>query len=232
MSRLATALPFLAALLAGCSPEDQIVSYTVPKPPPVVRPQGMPTRPAPEADTRQPAGILGAIVPRGRQVWFFKITGSPDNVAAQVAPFAEFLKGVTFDGAAPRWSLPAGWVERPGNQFRLATLVIPGREGTEPLELAISALPARDGDFQDYLLENVNRWRDQLGLAALSRAELPDATLELPIDGGSAWLLSAKGTMAGAPMGAAPFAGARALPAQPEKSESAERNEKDSDDGQ
>src|SRR5262249_24090606 len=102
------------AIGLGCQPAEEITSYTVAKPPPPVRPKALPQRPAGdrqgaagnEAGSAAPARILGAVVPRARQAWFFKLTGPPEAVAAKAEAFVRFVKSLDFSGGAPRWTLP------------------------------------------------------------------------------------------------------------------------------
>lgn len=66
------------------------------------------------------------------------------------------------------WKTPAGWVEKPGSGFRYATFVIPG-PGGQTGDLSITQLSGEAGG----LLGNINRWRGQIGLPALSESDLP-----------------------------------------------------------
>ena len=71
----------------------------------------------------------------------------------------------------PTWTVPAGWQEAPLTQFLIAKYVITGVAGAQA---AVNVSPlANDGGG---LLSNMNRWRDQLGLAHISesdKAKLP-----------------------------------------------------------
>ena len=44
----------------------------------------------------EPMGLLGAIVPRGNQTWFFKLTGQPAVVIGQKNAFVEFLSSINY----------------------------------------------------------------------------------------------------------------------------------------
>ena len=69
--------------------------------------------------------------------------------------------------AAPiTWTVPDGWMQLPGKGMRYATLVV--EPGDTPLELSVIplGLMARD------VLQNVNRWRDQLGLEPIQADQL------------------------------------------------------------
>ena len=60
-------------------------------------------------------------------------------------------------------ALPEGWHARPASGMRYATVAID--TSGEPLELSVTPLRTPPGDFQEYVLANVDRWRQQLGLS-------------------------------------------------------------------
>jgi len=74
------------------------------------------------------------------------------------------------------WTAPDHWESRPAGTMRQATYAIVGPGGAEA-DLSITAFPGDVGG----LLANVNRWRDQLGLAALSQAQLATQTEHLDV---------------------------------------------------
>ena len=68
------------------------------------------------ADGETPDRMLGAIIPVGRQIWFFKIVGAKEAVAAQTAAWEQFVASLRFAGDGspqPSWTLPAGWIQGP-----------------------------------------------------------------------------------------------------------------------
>lgn len=76
-------------------------------------------------------------------------------------------------GAELRWTLPAGWKEGQGDgKFRYATFAPPGKAR---LEVYVVRLPGPAGGE----LANVNRWRNQLGLAPLAEGDLAAARQRL-----------------------------------------------------
>jgi len=194
----------LAALLAavlfatGCRPQDEIARYTVPKPELID-----PTLVKAATEEQQ---MLGAIVLVDKAGWFFKLTGAKQQVSALAEPFLLFVKDVTFEGspAQPKWKVPAGWKERPGNDIRFATLSIPA-DG-KALELTVTTLELGDVEAQRYILDNVNRWRRQLGLAELKANELASETITSKVGDYPATFVNIVGTGSGA-MPSAPFAG-------------------------
>lgn len=77
------------------------------------------------------------------------------------------------------WQLPAGWQERPASAMRAGYFVIPGPQDQQA-ELTIIPLAGTGGND----LDNVNRWRAQVGLAAITVEELPRITQTVPIADG------------------------------------------------
>jgi hypothetical protein len=116
--------------------------------------------------------MLAAIVPHGERVWFFKLVGPAAPVSEQAGRFREFVGSIRFadEAAAPEWKLPAGWSQQPSSGMRHATIAIDA-PGT-PLELSVTPLRAATGDFNDYVVQNVERWRQQLGLPPTSKVRL------------------------------------------------------------
>lgn len=197
-------LPVALFALGGCYKTEEISLYTVPKPPPpvkanvAVRGMGSAAPALPAAvdgeGSAVPQQILGAIVPRGPQTWFFKLTGPATEVLGKVEPYLDFIRSLRFEGETPGWTLPEGWTQKPGDRFRHATIVLDGSE--RPLELTVSALPSAGDDFDDYLLQNINRWRGQLQAAPITREQLPRATLKQEIGDATVWLVNIEGPRA------------------------------------
>ena len=202
----ARALPkfmvLLAPLFAGGlavsmrNDEEEIRTYTVARP-------------------ESPSRLLGAIIPRGEQAWFFKLTGPNQVVAEQGTAFRELIKSLKFDESSgePSWTLPSGWSERPGTSIRFATLQV--EVGGEKLDCSVTKLPMTDPDLPTYLLANINRWRDQLRVAKISANELASSTSQLKLNRGelTATLVEFTGEMAPSPM--APMASASTTSERP-----------------
>lgn len=151
--------------------------------------------------------MLVAMFPLGEEAWFFKFAGPTDKIANHTNEFRDFVDSVRFenDGAAtPVWSRPENWNERRGGgEMRFATLVIPGE--IDDLELSVIRLPIKEPDPQQYLLENVNRWRGQMRLPPVDQQGLPNAIEELTVAGQKAVLVDLIGNMQSAPPMRAPF---------------------------
>jgi hypothetical protein len=161
---------FALVAVAGCR-DDEIRHYQVPHPePPIPR-------------------MLAAILPTPEKVWFIKMTGPADAVAAHQGEFEHFVKSVRIPGEGNEpigWTAPADW--RTGTNkdaMRYATF----RVGPEALELIISSLPGRGGE----VIDNVNRWRGQLKLPPMAAAELPTVTKTIDVNGIKATLVDLTG---------------------------------------
>lgn len=134
-----------------------------------------------------PARILAAIIPHGESAWFVKLFGPADAVAEQTAQFTAFLESIEFADAADAeqpitWTLPEGWTEGEASGMRYATLLIE-QGGEKPLD--VSVMPAGGS-----ILANVNRWRGQVGLDAVTQQQLEEQVERLDIDGNPAVLVN------------------------------------------
>ncbi|WP_298861300.1 hypothetical protein [uncultured Gimesia sp.] len=192
----------------SCSKQEEITSYTVPKKATGSSPIESDNTAAPAKEVR----MLAAILPGSPQNWFFKMTGTPDQVKAEFEPFVEFLKSITMKAGKPAWKLPENWVQEPGSSMRFATLKV--KDSQPAVELSVIPLPASDSLETD-LLSNINRWRGQVGLSNITAKEIKAASDTPALDtelftlkdqDQSLTVVSLKGLMAGNPMSRAPFA--------------------------
>ncbi len=165
---------------AGCGPRDQITEYTVR------------TEKALLAENRLEERILGAVVRKGDRAWFFKIRAAKPKVDVAEEAFNTFVKTLRFnDAAKPEWTLPEGWNAKEETGLRFATLEIEiGSEAdSDILEVSVIPLPVGDGSWSDYLKDNINRWRNQLGLTPTDADPTKDSDevvqLELAKDSGA-----------------------------------------------
>lgn len=161
---LRSARPFSAAALlggvvllaAGCGPDDKIQSYTVPRA----------SEPKPATEYR----ILGAVYPADAPVWYFKLTGTAEQVAAAEAEFdrlAATVKPQADPTALPTFTLPAGWtktgprtVTKMGMSFTTDEVIKFGPPGAQQ-EVTVTYIP---GDAaMGGLVPNLKRWAGQVG---------------------------------------------------------------------
>jgi hypothetical protein len=142
-------------LAVGCGESDQITRYSVPKEAPT---------PTAQRDVAQPFETQT----QPASAWFFKLTGPAGTVAEIEDEFRTLLESTSIDGGEPTWTLPEGWSRQPGNSFRFATLTTDKTD--PPLEVSVSRL-TYPGGRDSYLRDNINRWRQQIGLPASNEAD-------------------------------------------------------------
>ena len=182
---------FAAMIVAvcGCSDSDPIETYRVAKPVGPVRPSGGIEAPPGEPTHR----MLAATVIEGDRAWFFKVVGPPKGVTDVENSFRSLIGSVTVTGGTAAWKLPDGWVNAADRPMRLATLKTGGDPGA--LEVSVTQLPIRHPDQQQYLLDNVNRWRRQMSLPPIGAAELSESLEPIPTGDSPAWLAQLTGRM-------------------------------------
>jgi hypothetical protein len=135
--------------------------------------------------------LLGAIIPVGEDSWFVKFSGPIEEIAPHEKAFDEFVASIRIPTgeASPTYTPPPGWKDGGKRMMRTATFTPPGewKPPQRPPELYISE------KFQGTLLMNVNRWRDEVGIARISEAELQKATTEVLLGGTKAYKVDFKG---------------------------------------
>jgi hypothetical protein len=82
----------------------------------------------------------------------------PASPPAQAQP-ASGAADIPVNSAPVRWTLPAGWEEKPAAGIRLGSFAVHGGNGGNA-EVAITSFPGLVGSE----LDNVNRWRNELAL--------------------------------------------------------------------
>ncbi len=127
--------------------------------------------------------LLAAIVPAGDETWFFKLMGRTDSTTENADAFWKFVRSVRFPKEGPEpiaWSAPENWKNEPGRELlRYATFRIPlGQEVTV----------FRFGPQPEKVVENINRWRKQLKLPAMSAQDFEKIKKE-EIDGHMSFLV-------------------------------------------
>ncbi len=146
---------------------------------------------APENLAADADGILAAVLPLDSETWYFKFTAPTEILREKGGVFMDFLRTVRLAGmedvpTPPRPSAtagvsvtaPEGWEESEGSAMRAASFGITGEDGATA-DVSVIPLPGESGS----VLDNVNRWRNQVGLPPIASADDPE--LGKNIDGPS-----------------------------------------------
>lgn len=165
-------------MLVGCQESLQVRVYEMPKEPKTALPQ----REGPSAS--QPRRIVGAVIPQGEQVLFLKGTDTPQRLEGTMPAVEALCRGLVWDGeGTPQWKLPEGWVELPGSGMAMAILEGPPADGSgTPVRWTVTLL-GRSGPWENYLQENLNRWRGQLNLSPIDLESWKSGWTEVPREG-------------------------------------------------
>ena len=147
--------------------------------------------------------IFSVIAPREGWMWFFKLAGNADVVAAQKPAFVNFLKDVGFTAPVaaaptpsapsdagpdtPDWKVPASWKTQPAGMMQMAKFSSSGKEGDAEVSVA------RLGGMAGGLGPNINRWRGQLGLPSVDDAAATAMAKPLTTSEGNARLVELAG---------------------------------------
>ncbi len=197
----------LILFVGGCSEDTRIRSYTVAK----AKSSGGALDGALAAEAK-PAQLLGMIVPHDQNAWFLKMTDDPTRVQQLDNDFRMIAQSLSFDNdGSPRWQLADGWNQQVMRQITYAKF---SRDDGATITLTQLGATTNDpGQWQDYLKDNINRWRQQLNLEPADWPEIETELEEVPshsTETAKAYFVSLTGKQAagGAPMAPfAPFAG-------------------------
>lgn len=196
-------LGLVAAVLisGGCQKESGVVTYSIPTAVP----------------TQLRAGnerMLAAMVPKGDEVWFFKVTGPEEAIASVESELRTFVTEIRFLDSKPDLSsAPGAWQRGAVREMRYASFDITTPQ--KQLDLSVSSLP-RGADWDEYVAMNVNRWRGQLGLEPSTEKWGGASGMEVEsADGEAVWLDVVGKPSSGASMMSPPFAGMASPDASP-----------------
>ena len=162
--------------------------------------------------------IAGMVAGEGGGTWFFKMRGNPEitgaekdhflkwittvkraagnNLGTATSPFAPAMDGNAVptsagDAEKPKvaWTLPADWKPAQGSQMRYASFSASGENGSVA-DISVSFFPGSVGGD----LGNVNRWRNQIGLAPVAETDLPSLIIPVPVKDGTIKTMELAGT--------------------------------------
>ena len=129
----------------------------------------------PEAGNGSKDGrIVAAIASDEGKSAFFKMRGNPQLVSAEKQNFLKWVRSMhgagpdetRMESAAPttessqiKWDIPAGWSPVAASGMRYASFAALADDGAK-IDISVATFPGDGGDDR----ENVNRWRQQIGL--------------------------------------------------------------------
>jgi hypothetical protein len=111
--------------------------------------------------------------------------GPVSQVGEQKEAFDQFIRSLRFTDNAERpitWTKPNGWREQPGAEMRYATFYV-GPQDQPQLTVFKFSGPAGS------VLDNINRWRGQIGLRKIQEGELDQISTKLQLECGLATLV-------------------------------------------
>ncbi len=148
---------------------------------------GLPPIPEAELPTVTHAAELG-----GKKVTIVDMTGSGDLTPMKTPPVAHVPGSPGTAGSAKlpvlpvkakpiAYQVPEGWTEYPprAGGFRVANFKVGQYADGRPVDVTVSPLGGRSGS----LLDNVNRWRKEVGLPDLAESELAKNVVSTDVGG-------------------------------------------------
>lgn len=165
--------------LVGCTKEPDYRVYTVKK----EKPKEM--------------RILGAIIPKGAEGVFIKGTGSPEMLDSVLEPFKKMVQDSVVDGPNAKWALPESWTMSDANDG-VSNSILEVPSGRNKIRFTVTELPNSVGTWEEYVKNNVDRWRGQVSLSpapldaqpneltVLTRPDNPNASYIVDVRGASA----------------------------------------------
>ena len=143
-------------------------------------------------DATKDGRIIGAIAPEEGKTAFYKMRGNPALVGAQKDNFLKWVSSsrggdsaanITAPTVPPssdkpeiKWEVPPGWSPAPPAPMRYASFT--AEKNGEKADISIVTFPGDGGSDAD----NINRWRQQIGLPAAEANALSAAIV--PVQAG------------------------------------------------
>ena len=147
--------------------------------------------------------------------WFFKLAGPRKSIQSQSEALTQFTESIHFassqdlERSAPAdnpstsnnamssamlpavkdntrlvYNLPQGWQEKPGNPMRKASFEVQNAQG-DPGDVSIVTLAGDGGG----LLQNANRWRQQLEMAPTDDTGLKNSVKDIEVAGNKGYFM-------------------------------------------
>jgi hypothetical protein len=151
---------------------------------------GQPENGDPSKDGR----IVAAIAPDEGKTSFYKMRGNADLVGIEKPNFLKWISAVRSDTGRDqsmlqadasiadkpeiKWEVPAGWSPAPASAMRYASFTSADDNGGK-IDISIVTFPGDGGND----LDNVNRWRKQIGLTPANESALSAVVIPLKTAG-------------------------------------------------
>jgi hypothetical protein len=143
-------------------------------------------------DASKDGRIVAAMASAEGKISFFKMRGNSALVAAQKENFLKWVSSVrsaapalgaasiadTSDKPQIKWEVPAGWSPAPASSMRYASFTAAGEQG-DRIDISIVTFPGDGGSDAD----NINRWRQQIGLRAADASTLNSSIVPMKSGG-------------------------------------------------
>ena len=188
-------LSFILATLVvtaiGCAPSDEVFEYTI-------------NNEIPESLVQRDR-MLGAIVPVGDSVWYYKIVAEKTSAEDIQTEFKKWVQGLRYVEGEPELKTPKDWRRVAPGRMQAAKFEIPNDDTS--IEMSVTRL-GRGSEWSDDVLRNVNRWRGQMGLDPESSQWGGAETLDIESEDTSEtpfWVVLDGQFKTGAPMGRPPM---------------------------
>lgn len=120
-------------------------------------------------------GLLLLVGCRDREIRSYRV---PKEPVASATPATAPTSAAPAAAAALTWTAPSHWTEKPAGGFRRGSFTLPGSAGDA--DFSIIAFPGDAGG----LLDNLNRWRNQLALEPVTESEMQSALEHIDGAGG------------------------------------------------
>jgi hypothetical protein len=134
---------------------------------------------------KKPSDLSAEQQPSEAEVRQLEVAGMKVTLANFVSADRPAARPNVAARGTPKWTVPETWKEAPGNEFSIAAFSV--TDGSKSVKTTVSQA---GGD----LLQNLNRWRGQLGLEPWSAGEMAKESRQLPIAGGSGTFVELVGT--------------------------------------
>jgi hypothetical protein len=134
-------------------------------------------------DASKDGRIVAAIAPDEGKTSFYKMRGNPDLIGIEKTNFLKWISAIRSDtrrdqamlqADAPtaekpeiKWEVPAGWSPAPASAMRYASFTSADDTGSK-IDISIVTFPGDGGND----LDNINRWRKQIGLTPADESAL------------------------------------------------------------